>query len=195
MSSVWESGWVYWVGIPGGYTGGLYRGTTQPPRGDLQTQRSGPRKACRAWSGWGLEVGRAPAVVFGGGTAPRTTLRARSGTRPLPVLGPLECRLWAKGARFHLISHKVSQKARVSPKYVEKACHSPYLQNGLQKSPLDFLRFRFSLAFSHKELMVPFLTYAGVYCQNDEVSPKCHPYVTREVVADTPTITAASCFW
>ena len=59
-------------------------------------------------------------------------------------------------ARFDLILLKLSQNARVSPKYVEKAWHSPYFQNGLRISPLDILRFPFLAAFSHKELMVLF---------------------------------------
>ena len=73
-----------------------------------------------------------------------------------PCPGPSECPPRAKRATFHLISHKVSQKARVSPKYVEKAYHSPCFQNGVQKSPLEKLRFPYSPAFSHKELIGPF---------------------------------------
>ena len=53
---------------------------------------------------------------------------------------------------------------------MHKACHSPYFQNGLQKSALGILRFTFSVAFSHKELMGHFEVYLGLYCQNDEVS-------------------------
>ena len=75
---------------------------------------------------------------------------------PLPVPGPLECPPTAKGARIDLKSMKVSQNDEVSPKYVKKASHSPYIQNGLVKSALDFLRFPFRAAFSPKELMVPF---------------------------------------
>ena len=76
--------------------------------------------------------------------------------------GPLRCPAtppranaasWPIKARFHDIYCKVSQKCIVSPKYHEKACHSPYLQNGLGKSPLEILRFLFWPAFSHKELM------------------------------------------
>ena len=74
----------------------------------------------------------------------------------LPVLEPLECRPGPIGARFDLIFTKVSQNGEVSPKYVYKACHSPYSQNEAQKSPLEILRFPFPQAFSHKELMVPF---------------------------------------
>ena len=66
---------------------------------------------------------------------------------------PSECRLTANRARFQVISWKVSQNGQVSPRNVQKACHSPYSQNEAQKSPLEILRFLFLLAFSHKELM------------------------------------------
>ena len=73
--------------------------------------------------------------------------RARfAGSGPLPAS-------WLIGARFDLISVKFSQNDEVSPKSVEKASVSPYFQNGLQISPLDFLGFPFSPAFSCKELM------------------------------------------
>ena len=59
-------------------------------------------------------------------------------------------------ARLTSILVKLSQNHEVSTEYVQKASHSPYSQNGLVKSPLDFLGFPILLAFSHKELMVPF---------------------------------------
>ena len=144
------TGWVYRGMVPGGYTGraipGYYPATLLE---EQARQRSGPRKACRAWSGWS-----------GAADVPA----ARSGSRyhpPGPVgppgpslyLDPLECRLLAYRARLTSYSSKVSQNSEVSPKYVEKASHSPYLQNGLKKSPLGFLRFPLLLAFSPKELM------------------------------------------
>ena len=71
----------------------------------------------------------------------------------LPCTGPSECRLWANRARIYYILLKVSQNGRVSPENVNKASHSPYSQNGSRKSALEILRFLYSLAFSHKELM------------------------------------------
>ena len=59
-------------------------------------------------------------------------------------------------ARIEVKTEKHSQNGEVSPKSVEKACHSPYFQKAVKNSPLDFLRFPFPVAFSHKELMVPF---------------------------------------
>ena len=77
-------------------------------------------------------------------------------------------------ARFMYIYCKVSQNRGVSPIFVEKACHSPYLQNGLRKSALGFLRFPYLRAFSHKELMGHFRPYPYIKCQKDEVSPDVH---------------------
>ena len=93
---------------------------------------------------------------------------------------------WPIRARYHLIYYKVSQNAEVSPKYVEKAYHSPCFTFSVQKSPLDFLGFPFSTAFSHKELMGRFGPYYGLYCQNDEVSPVCTRTCTRERVVRYP---------
>ena len=75
-----------------------------------------------------------------------------------PMLGPpwSGLRFSASGpirARFLLISYKVSQNREVSSKSVHEASHSPYSQNGVQKSPLGFLGFPVLPAFSHKELM------------------------------------------
>ena len=90
-----------------------------------------------------------------------------------------------KKARFQVILLKVSQNPKVSPKYVEKACHSPCVQNGLQMSPLDFLGFSISPAFSHKELM-------GLFDHEWDFSvkmTKCRRNVTvmsREVVTQIP---------
>ena len=90
-------------------------------------------------------------------------------------------------ARFQLIYCKVSQNRIVSPKFMQKACHSPYIQNGPQKSPLEIPRFLFSVAFSHKELMVPFCRTQALYCQNDEVSTDVHTLYHAKCTSDTPT--------
>ena len=71
-------------------------------------------------------------------------------------LSPLNAASGPIRARFSHILLKVSKNPIVSSKNVQKACHSPHFQNGLQKSPLVFSRFPFSPAFSHKELMVVF---------------------------------------
>ena len=91
---------------------------------------------------------------------------------------------------------KLSKNSEVSPKKSEKACHSPYFQKGVEKSPLDFLRFPFSVAFSRKELMVPFWRCLSVLCQNDEVSLMCTPPMSREVVVRYPhRHPQTSCSW
>ena len=94
--------------------------------------------------------------------------------QPLPVTSSSKAASQPIRARFHDISLKVSQKDEVSTEKCQKACHSPYSQNRLENSPLEFLRFPFSTAFSHKELMAFFDPYVHVYCQNDEVSPDVH---------------------
>ena len=84
-------GWVgTWVGIAVGYWEG-YTGYYPPTaRGGLMTAKRAPE----APGGLEWVVMRLDACL-GGWTVPSTTLRARSGTRPLPVLGTSECRLLA----------------------------------------------------------------------------------------------------
>ena len=82
-------------------------------------------------------------------------------------------------ARFQVICPKVSINPWVSPVLVDKACHTPYIQNGVEKSALGILRIPIMLAFSHKELMVPILTWSVFYCQNDEMSTMCTPWYIR----------------
>ena len=147
-----------------------------------QNQRSGPGSPCQG-----------AGVVGSGAGCARVPRPTHSG--PLDLRGPLrwsgpspraKAASWSIRARFHLISIKVSQNDGVSPKYVEKACHSPCFQNGSRKSPLDFLGFPYSSAFSHKELMVPFWPKVGLLCQNDEVSPVGTPMSSRERVVRYP---------
>ena len=76
-------------------------------------------------------------------------------------------------ARFDLILLKLRQNGVVSPEYVEKACHSPCFQNGRVKSPLEILRFPFSRAFSHKELMGHFDGCAGLYVKMTKCRQVC----------------------
>ena len=108
---------------------------------------------------------------------------------PLRWSGPLpraNAASWPILARFDLILLNYSQNARVSPKYVNKACHSPYLQNGLQKSALQILRFPYFVAFSHKELMGLFWPRADFIVKMMKCRQNVHTR-SREVVADTPT--------
>ena len=91
------------------------------------------------------------------GRAMVPTLRARS-VHPVALPGtiPLGMPPLGQYGEISALFSKVSQNDEVSPKYVHKASHSPYIQNGSQKSPLGFLRFPISVAFSHKELIGPF---------------------------------------
>ena len=132
-----------------------------------------------------------------GRASPRTVGGDGPGTTPAgPGRSPLvpslyrdlaDCPPTAKGTRLRSIFNKVSQNDEVSPKSHEKASHSPYIQNGLQKSPLEILRFPLTVAFSHKELMGHFDAGPGVYCQNDEVSPVVHTLSHAKWTSDTPT--------
>ena len=117
-------------------------GTTQPAR-EVPNEECQPRSSLlRAGRGyWGPSPGH---MVFGG--------RGRSCTHPagpvglqsppwyrtsqIPASGPIK-------ARFQLYFYKVSQNHGVSPKSMQKAYHSPYFQNGHQKSALGFLGFPF----------------------------------------------------
>ena len=79
----------------------------------------------------------------------------------------------------------------MSPENVNKAYHSPYFQNGSQKSALEFLRFPFLVAFSHKELIGLFWPDHGLYCQNDEVSPNVHTPVHDAKGSPIPPLVTA----
>ena len=143
-------------GYQGGYTGWVpgwaIPGTTQPARcsrGSTRYSEAGPGSP---WQGLEWVVSRTGRARAPGTTTPGPcrTLRAR-----FAVPGPLpeNAASWPIRARFSDILLKVSQNGKVSPKKVSKAYHSPYFQNGPQKSPLGIPRISFSLAFSHKELM------------------------------------------
>ena len=177
MTASAGSGWVPGWCRPGGYQGGLYRGSTPShllARGRPISQRSGPVRLLQgAWSGgdMGLDACRrrcswVPPCGPGQACCPPCTQ------------DPLNAASWPIRARFRPLYTKLSENREVSPKYVDKACLSPYSQNGSQKSPLRFLRFPYLVAFSHKELMGLFYPYLILYCQNDEVSPECHPMCT-----------------
>ena len=137
-------GYGDWVG-----GAGVYPGTQPAARGEVQIQRSGPRRPCKGRSGWYLELGR-PARP---GTTPAGPGRSPAVPSLYLPFPPRKAASWPITARFHDILLKVSQNGQVSTKYVEKACHSPYIQNGVRKSPLEIPRFPYSTAFSHKELM------------------------------------------
>ena len=140
-----------WCG-PGGYTGWVIprshpSGTLKSPPQHLPAKRAPEAPQGLEWVGRCVRGWAGPVPPFGPG---------RSHPVGPPCTGPLNARLLANKARIKVKTSKVSQNHGVSPVYVEKACHSPYIQNACQKSPLDILRFPIPLAFSPKELMVPF---------------------------------------
>ena len=131
-------GWVYgrvwyWVG----YTGWVYRvgntGSRVHPATLLEESdrysEAGPVGPARAGVG-GTGCSDVPAA----GDGPCTTLRARSVPAGPPCTGTLQnAASWPIWARFNLFYCKVSQNGGVSLKYVEKACHSPYLPKRVPK--------------------------------------------------------------
>ena len=166
----------------GGYTGGYY---PDPPTMRPQCVRTLlPTHSSPCWASGARSAGSR--VLLGQSGLPgATSLRVWSqggilqGYRPGPEGGdharpvartPNTPPITAELTSFYC---KVSQNGRVSPEKCQKAYHSPCFQNRLQKSPLDFLRFPYFRAFSHKELMGHFDVHLGLYCQNDEVSPGC----------------------
>ena len=129
----------------GGYTGWVIRGSPSTWKAEPQTAERAPEALAQGWSGWS-EVQRPP-------VQPDHPLQA-----PQAFRGPLRCQAslpasWPIRARFRHIYCKVRQNREVSSEKCQKASHSPYFQNGLGNSPLDFLRFPFYPAFSGKELM------------------------------------------
>ena len=175
-----------WVGIAGWVPGWAIPGYCPPSgfaRGEVHMQRSGPRKPLQGAGVGGIWSSDVPAA----GTGYPHPCGARS-AHPWTSLGyPSECRLWANKARFQSISYKVSQNGQVSPINVEKACHSPYFQNELGKSPLEILRFLYLRAFSHKELMGHFAPYLGLYCQMTKCR-RCAHRCTREGDGQIPPL-------
>ena len=160
---------------PGGYTGGVLPSHCSRLR-EGSRQRSGPRKPCKGWSGW---------------SGARNTLRGHPpASDPPRKRGPLPAvagRRWALKAasgpitaRFHVKYCKVSQNDEVSPKSMHKASHSPYIQNGLQISPLEILGFPYSAAFSPKELMAHFDPYLRLSVKMTKCRQCVHPPVTRK---------------
>ena len=146
------------MGIPGGYTGwvhgGLYRypPSTHPAMHPVRpSSPHPPTPALKGFRGplrwWGLPssstLPRDPSAKHPE-TAKRAPEAALQGWLEWVVSGCApgsRTRLRTNTARFDLISWKLSQNRGVSSVFVEKACHSPYSQNRVQKSPLEILRF------------------------------------------------------
>ena len=178
--------------VLGGYTGWVIRrGTTRAPTdlpalrsvpADQRPQGAGP--CCR--QGWvGSRVGPTPSRTHPRYVRPACIRPPSVPEGPVRPLQGLPCRRLgssSKRARFHDIFLKVSQKRRkCHQKVLKRPVIVPVLQNGLQKSPLDFPGICFWPAFSHKELMGLFDPWVALYCQNDEVSTGCtRSYVTRK---------------
>ena len=143
------------------------------------TAERAPEAPGRGWSGWSLRA--APYVR----THPSGPVLSPAGSLPgAPRANPGS---WPIRARFHVFLVKHCQNRGVSPKCVEKASVSPCFQNGLGKSPLRFLRFPYSPAFSHKELSGHFDPYSRLLVKMTKCRPNVHPMYPRSGRSDTPT--------
>ena len=116
--------------------------------------------------------------VFGGGDGSWVPPYGpgRSCQQALPV--PRTLRNAASGpirARIQYIYRKVSQNGQVSPKYPQKASHSPCFHFSLRKSPLEIPRFPILAAFSHKELMAHFAPGSRFIVKTTKCRQCAHP--------------------
>ena len=132
-------------GATGVYRGGVYRvGSREGYTGYYPaTLESGAR---HSEAGPGRPAGPGVGGVW---------CSARPTPAPTPQAGPVPCGHWCSSglpgnaaswpirARFDLNLRGLSQNGEVSLKYVDKASHSPYLQNGHQSHLLEFPDFHF----------------------------------------------------
>ena len=180
------------VAVRTGMAGWVYRGVlpshpatrTDIPRAKDPAERA-PEAPSGGWSGW--DPAASPSVRHppcGPGQTP-------AGSSLVPPRA--KAASWPIKARIQSYFSKVSQNHRVSPKYVQKACHSPYFQNGRQKSPLDILGFPFRPAFSPKELMGHFDRGLGFIVKMTKCRSYVHPCARERVAQIPPLVTAASC--
>ena len=128
---------------------GYYTGYYPAARGGSQVQRSGPRNALQ-----GMEW-----VVPGSRTSLHAQVRTRTPDHPLRPQGPpgpaslSGVLLAGKGRDSGTFPGKLVKTTKCHQKSTKRPAIVPIFQNGLQKSPLDFPRFPYLAAFSHKELM------------------------------------------
>ena len=167
-------GWVYRVGrgraIPGYYPASS--------KAEVPDSEAGPGSPTRSGVG-GLGLQRPPGSRYHPCGARSACSLPVPGPSPLPASWPIR-------ARFTSILLKVSQNDEVSPENVHKACPSPCFQNGVEKSPLDFLRFPYFVAFSRKELMGHFDPRVRVYVKMTKCRQMVHGWSAKGSV-DTPT--------
>ena len=108
------------MGTGRGNTGVQQRGPRLLEEGPMTAKRA-PEAPSRGWSGWSWEpdvLGPAAGV----GTHPPGPVRTPAGSLPGSSANAAS---WPITARFDLLFCKVSQNTEVSPKSVDKACHSP----------------------------------------------------------------------
>ena len=105
---------------------------------------------------------------------------------------PLDMALLDLRARIDLILLKVSQNDGVSPERSKRPVIVPIYQNGSQKSPLEILRFTYSSAFSHKELMGLFWPYGYIIVKMTKCRPDVHTQIGVAKGSQIPPRSAAA---
>ena len=124
----------------------------------------------------------------GGGTQTTPAGPGRSCARP-SLSGSLIAALQPKGRDSTLISIKLVKMTKCHRNMSKRPSLVPNSQNGSRKSPLDFLRFYFSAAFSHKELLDHFEPTTDFIVKTAKCRQVVHRNVTRSGRSDTPTAT------
>ena len=167
----WVSGWVYRVGNTGSQALPSSRARKSP------VQRSGPRSLLQG-GGVGGTGDWARVLVYGG--------RGRLYPHPSGPVGPLQALPGIYPRNAHLgpirrdstsFPRKLVKTAKCHRKVSKRPVIVPILQNGSEKSPLDFLRFPFITAFSHKELMGGFDPTSGLYVKMTKCRHCAHPRI------------------
>ena len=131
------TGWVYRVGIAGGYTGWvLPQPTLQPAllEESASPSAAGPGRPCR-----GLEwVGTSARTYRRRGRALYHPCGARSVPLGPPCTGPLECRLLANRARIDSFSRNLVKTAKCRQNMSKRPPIVPISKNGPRSHLLDF---------------------------------------------------------
>ena len=156
---------------PGRYGGGVIPVPSHAARGEAYPAKRAPEGPAQGLEWVGYASGARPGPV--------PPLRGPVGTlRVPPCTGPSlpgNAASWPIRRELRTISRKLVKTAKCRPNMSKRPVIVPIFKKRLRNSPLEILRFPLFSAFSHKELMVLFCAWDGLYGQNDEVSTMCTP--------------------